>query len=478
MKKSIIILGIAATAILLSTTDGLGRGGGGGGRGGGGFSGGGASRGGYSGGARPSYNPAYNRSPSMSRTMPSQPMNRPSQQPYRGTGQGYSGNRPSQLPSVNRPSQLPSVNRPSQLPSVNRPTQLPSVNRPTQLPANRPGAAGTRPAGRDLPSGLSSRERPSRGQLGDFLDMPADSSRREAASGAIGGSRTVSGPGGGELAVGGVGGARTGPGGTAVAAGRVGATFTGPGGNTYTKIAGGAAVRGPGGNTIVAGRGAAFTNGQFVGGRSWTAVNGNFTRWNVFTPSWYGRYPGAWRPAAWALAGAAWAARNWSTVGDYCGCTGEGVYYDYADNVSYDNGIVYYGDEPVASAAQYYTQADQIADSGGKTQNQEWLSLGVFGVIAEPTQTQIDKTVELAINKEGVIRGNLHDALTDRLVPVSGAVDKKTQRVAMKVEGTDVVVETGLYNLTNDEVPVLVFFGSEGRQPRTLIRLQQPEKQG
>ena len=37
--------------------------------------------------------------------------------------------------------------------------------------------------------------------------------------------------------------------------------------------------RGPGGNVVAAGRGAAFVNGQFVGGKAWTAVNGAYTRW-------------------------------------------------------------------------------------------------------------------------------------------------------------------------------------------------------
>jgi hypothetical protein len=45
-------------------------------------------------------------------------------------------------------------------------------------------------------------------------------------------------------------------------------------------------VRGPGGNVISAGRGASFGNGQFVGGRSWSAVNGAYMRWNAFTPGW------------------------------------------------------------------------------------------------------------------------------------------------------------------------------------------------
>jgi hypothetical protein len=237
-------------------------------------------------------------------------------------------------------------------------------------------------------------------------------------------------------------------------------------------------IRGPNGNVVTAGRGATFANGQFVGGRAWTAVNGAYTRWGYFTPAWHGRYPGAWWPGRWTVAATAWATATWATAGAYCDCDGEGTYYDYGGNVVYDNDTVYYGDQPVASADQYYEQATQIAESGQTSQNEEWLPLGVFAVIAEPTQTQTDKVVQLALNKEGAIRGNYQDFLTDKVTPVAGAVDKQTQRVSLKLEGNDtVVVETGLYNLTNDEVPVLVHVGPDRQEPRTLIRLQPPEGQ-
>ncbi len=132
------------------------------------------------------------------------------------------------------------------------------------------------------------------------------------------------------------------------------------------------------------------------------------------------------------------------------------------------------------TGAQYYDQAAQIAAAGADPpKSEDWLPLGVFAVITEPTQTQTDKVVQLALNKEGVIRGNFQDFLTDKVVPVVGAVDKQTQRVAMRLEGNNsVVVETGLYNLTNDEVPVLVHFSADRVEDRTLIRLHQPEQQG
>lgn len=50
--------------------------------------------------------------------------------------------------------------------------------------------------------------------------------------------------------------------------------------------------------------------------------------------------------------------------------------------------------------------------------------------------------------------------------------------MALRVEGVEgSVIETGLYNLTNDKVPVLVHFGADRQEARTLIRLQSPEDQ-
>jgi hypothetical protein len=175
--------------------------------------------------------------------------------------------------------------------------------------------------------------------------------------------------------------------------------------------------------------------------------------------------------------GTAWALATWPYASAYCGCTGEPVYYDYGSNVAYEDGSVYVDDQPVATAEEYYAQADQIADAGAQAANEDWMPLGVFAVIAEEGQTQTDKVVQLALNRDGVIRGNYQDVMTEQVTPVIGSVDKTTQRVSMKLEGNDtLVVETGLYNLTNDEVPVLVHFGPDRQEGRVLIRLKQPEE--
>jgi hypothetical protein len=152
------------------------------------------------------------------------------------------------------------------------------------------------------------------------------------------------------------------------------------------------------------------------------------------------------------------------------------MYYDYGSNVAYEDGMVYVDDQAVATAEEYYNQAGQIAESGAESTNEDWLPLGVFAVISEEGQTQTDKLVQLAINRDGVIKGNFQDVLTDKVTPVSGALDKTSQRVSLKLEGNDtLVVETSLYNLTNDEVPVLVHFGPDRQEGRVFIRLKKPE---
>ena len=250
-------------------------------------------------------------------------------------------------------------------------------------------------------------------------------------------------------------------------------------GNGTGHIGSVAAVRGPAGNVVSAGHGETFVNGQFVGGQSWSAVNGNYVRWNAFGPAYVGNYPNAWWPGKWAVATTAWANATYAMAGSYCGCDSSvGMYYDYGENVTYDDGIVYQDGEAVASAEEYYQQAEQIAQEGSETDNEDWMPLGVFSLIVEG-QTQTDKIVQLALNKEGVIRGNYQDLVADSMLPITGAVDKTTQRVALKLTGNDIlVVETGLFNLTNDEVPILIHFDAERQEPRKLIRLQHPDEAG
>jgi len=82
---------------------------------------------------------------------------------------------------------------------------------------------------------------------------------------------------------------------------------------------------------------------------------------------------------------------------------------------------------------------------------------------------------QLAVNKNGAIRGNYYHAFADNTLPVYGSVDKKTQRAAWSVgEKQDVVFETGIANLTRDETPILMHYGKGNTQQFTLVRVEQP----
>jgi hypothetical protein len=58
-------------------------------------------------------------------------------------------------------------------------------------------------------------------------------------------------------------------------------------------------------------------------------------------------------------------------------------------------------------------------------------------------------------------------------------VDEQTQRAAWRaVDGTNanVIMETGLFNLTQDQAPALVHFGPEQTQNVLLVRLDETER--
>jgi hypothetical protein len=99
----------------------------------------------------------------------------------------------------------------------------------------------------------------------------------------------------------------------------------------------------------------------------------------------------------------------------------------------------------------------------------------VFALVKGDEQ-ESDKIFQLAINKDGIIRGNYYDAIADNNMPVYGSVDKKTQRAAWSIgEKKEVVFEAGIANLTNLESPVLVHYGKDNTQQFTLIRINNPD---
>ena len=110
-----------------------------------------------------------------------------------------------------------------------------------------------------------------------------------------------------------------------------------------------------------------------------------------------------------------------------------------------------------------------------EAQKAEWLALGTFTVSSGENDVDPTRMVQLAVTKDGIVSGTLYNTETDETQTIQGQVDKDTHRVAMRFgEGEDIVVETGLYNLTQTEAPVLVHFGPEKVENWLLVRLDDP----
>ena len=152
--------------------------------------------------------------------------------------------------------------------------------------------------------------------------------------------------------------------------------------------------------------------------------------------------------------------------------------YDYGSDLVYQDNRVYYNGEPVATAEEYATQAQNLAVAGQTATppaQEEWKALGVFAMV-QGEEKDANHIFQIAINKDGVIRGNYYSTLTDTSVPIYGSVDRKTQRAAWIVgDNKGTVYETGVGNLAQPETTMLVHFGTDRTQQWTLVRMEQPQ---
>ncbi len=171
---------------------------------------------------------------------------------------------------------------------------------------------------------------------------------------------------------------------------------------------------------------------------------------------------------------------TWDAMDDYFGYGDAApIYYDYGNTVTYQDDSVYMNGQAMGTSEQYYQQAQDLADTGTEAQSsddEKWMPLGVFA-LSHDQQNKANLILELAVSKEGIIRGNYTATLTDDTKPIHGSVDKKTQRAAWTIgDNKNNVIETGIYNLTKDQAPVLVHFGKEKTEQWLLVRLNQDGK--
>jgi hypothetical protein len=208
--------------------------------------------------------------------------------------------------------------------------------------------------------------------------------------------------------------------------------------------------------------------------------------------NWY--YHHDWHNHDWQYwwGGSSWdAADAWLTA---WGLAGGPMYYDYGagGNVVYQGNNVYVNGQNVGTDDQYAQSAADIAAvpaavapaqngaaATASATKEEWLPLGTFAVIKSKQDADPTRFLQIAVDRQGIVSGTMHNSSTDKSYIVQGRVDKQSQRVAMTIgDNSDVVMETGLYNLTQPEAPALVHYGTTRNETMLLVRLDAPKSSG
>jgi hypothetical protein len=155
------------------------------------------------------------------------------------------------------------------------------------------------------------------------------------------------------------------------------------------------------------------------------------------------------------------------------------VYYDYGTNLYYEGDTVVYNGEQLCSTEEYSQQAQAIVASvpAVDPDNVDWMPLGVFALTENEGSVE-DSTLflQLAISKEGVIAGTFQNTATDTSFEVEGTIDKDSQRAAWGPVGESwPIMETGIYNLTENEAGALLHFEDGQTQQWSMTRLDEPK---
>lgn len=87
-----------------------------------------------------------------------------------------------------------------------------------------------------------------------------------------------------------------------------------------------------------------------------------YHNYGAFDRDWYARYPGAWY--ARGFAAGEWTRATWPVINNWFGATWPAVAYDYGNDVTYQDNNVYLNDQPIATTADYYQSAADLAQTG------------------------------------------------------------------------------------------------------------------
>lgn len=206
-------------------------------------------------------------------------------------------------------------------------------------------------------------------------------------------------------------------------------------------------------------------------------------RWPVFSPwgySWWRDRPYYWWGVTPAGRLTSWLVFGWNTPRYW-------VYgYGPGSNIYYQGDYVYYDNQQYLPVADYYRQIYGLARNvpaidPKAAETMEWAPLGVFAALRNANESDANqRTMQLAVNKDGVIAGTYLNQENGKVRPLSGKVDDHNQRAAWAFadgENAPIVFETSVFNLTRNESTMMVHFGPASNQTEVwrLVRLEEPQ---
>lgn len=160
-----------------------------------------------------------------------------------------------------------------------------------------------------------------------------------------------------------------------------------------------------------------------------------------------------------------WRRAGWNDLNSWLG-------YGWSDPYYYDYG---YPVELTAGTYEIYSTpaADQAAPP---SQSENWISLGVFAAGKNESQAAYSNMfVQMALDKQGNLAGTYYNAATDKTYALDGYVDQQTQEAFWRLSDKpdSPLMSTGIFNLTQDVVPVTVVFSSTNEQNWVLVRVNE-----
>lgn len=193
--------------------------------------------------------------------------------------------------------------------------------------------------------------------------------------------------------------------------------------------------------------------------RAAAASGETLTQSQAFTPAWYAQHPQAWQfthPHA-----DAWVATSFATAAAWLGWNA--VQSTSSSSTVYDPSLDTVQPEPDAALPP----AGAGPPAGA---SDDWLPLGVYALV-RPGQSQGTSLLQVAVNKEGAVRGTYYDEISDSSHILQGSVNNQNQMVDWTVgQSGKVTFQAGLDDLTHSSTPVALQLPGGRVTYATLLR--------